>query len=72
MKHADPTQFVAVRTGYRAKALAMLVERRPFRRGGADWEYRTITAWRYLQMAMGIPSIHQTRTPPPVTVGGLT
>lgn len=72
MQHANPAQFTAVRTGLRAKALAMLIDRRPFRRGGPDWEYRTITAWMYLQMAMGIPSIHRTRTPPPVTVGGLT
>lgn len=55
--------------GYRGKALALLIERRPYRHGSLDWQYRTIAAWTYLQMAMGKPSMLWTRTPPRVTVG---
>lgn len=55
-------------TGYRGKALALLIERRPFNRGSLDWQYRTDAAWKYLQMAMGKPSMAWTNTPPRVTV----
>ena len=58
-------------TGYRGRALALLIERRPFNRGSLDWQYRTDAAWKYLQMAMGKPSMAWTNTPPRVTVGGL-
>lgn len=56
-------------TGYRAKALALLIERRPFRRDSLNWQMRTNAAWVYLQMAMGKPAKAWTDTPPRVTVG---
>ena len=55
----------------RGLALPLLIERRPFNRGSLDWQYRTDAAWKYLQMAMGKPSMAWTNTPPRVTVGGL-
>ena len=64
----DQAQFKRP-TGYRGMALTQLMDRRPFKRGSADWEYRTIAAWVYLQMAMGRASCDWTRTPPRVTVG---
>ena len=33
-------------------------------------EYRRISAWTYLQMAMRKPANSWTRTPPRVTIGG--
>ena len=64
----DQAQF---RTLDRLRGLALreLIARRPFKRGGMDWEQHTVAAWTYLQMAMGKPAMDWTRTPPRVTVG---
>lgn len=51
----------------REKALDMLKSRRAFT-SPLDRDWRTRTAWTYLQMSMGKPSCEWTATPPPVTV----
>lgn len=52
----------------RQMALDLLKERRPFPKGSADHEYRTIAAWKHLQNAMGKPPRDWTPTPPRTTV----
>lgn len=70
-----PTQHVRVspkttREHYRGLALDALKGRRPFPSGSHEADWRTQTAWTYLQMAMGKPSNDWTITPPRVTTGG--
>lgn len=41
----------------RESALALLRERKQFRKGSLDWEYRTRSARTLIRLAMKIPAI---------------
>ena len=52
----DWKQAIPARPALKARALACLIDRRPFPKGSPDWDWRTEAATAYMLMAMNIPA----------------